>query len=211
MAPQPNQEIENDVRMWCQKNFKSIDVIDSIIDHNDVQNYVKEKGQAKQVQGKFISGPMISSMLQELVYKIEKGSVPTLLTSFERSVAMEARRRKEMLFDKYTSKIPQDVPVEIDELSSAHLKQFKKALLAYDEAMAGVSLQIEVQDEKASLIDQIEAFYSEITEKNNSVSQDQCTKLFQDVFAALQNDQTVLKGDTSVNLADFSEKYTSCK
>lgn len=63
MAPQPNQELENDIRMWCQKHFKSIDVVDSIIDNNDVQNYVKEKGQAKQVAGKTLSGPMISSML----------------------------------------------------------------------------------------------------------------------------------------------------
>ena len=124
---------------------------------------------------------------------------------------MEARRKKEMLFDKYTSKIPQDVPVETDELSSAHLKQFKKALIAFDEAMAGVSLQVEVQDEKASLVDQIEAFYSEITDKNNTVSQDYCTKLFQDVFAALQNDQVIQKGEGSVSLNDFSEKYTNCK
>lgn len=57
--------------------------------------------------------------------------------------------------------------------------------MAFDTAMASFSLQIEVQDEKASLVDQIEAFYSEITEKNNTASQDQCTRLFEDVFASL--------------------------
>ena len=99
--------------------------------------------------------------------------------------------------------------METNELFSEHFRLYKEAIAEFDSGLKdSINLQV-VQDEKLSLNEKIEAYYTELADKNFTKSFSICKKAFEKSFQPLK-DQGATRTSNSASLTEFQELYMSC-
>jgi hypothetical protein len=144
----------------------------------------------KKIAGKLITGGILCNMAQSYVHSLQGRKPPLIYKAFERAIASEARRSKEKLFIEYMDKISlleQTMPCDEESLFLEHHKTVKYLMGCFDKEMLQVFDQSEVQEERESLMDRIDAYFVDIKDSNMNQSSEKSKEVFRNLYDTLKD------------------------
>jgi Guanylate-binding protein, C-terminal domain len=210
-------KIKNSIRHFFKKrDFFNLVVGDNINSPNSKSQFAKlvtvirSSVELKKISGKSVSGAIICNMVQAYVHRLNKKAPAVIFSAFERAVAAESRRNKEKLFIRYLDKmglLENDLPCEEENLYKEHQIALKELLKEFDLMMISVFEQEEVQEERTSLVDRINAYYEDLKGANLKASESKCREIFKAVFDPLRQTGLKFLDDGTTSISELEQQF----
>lgn len=163
--------------------------------------YIQQVTPTKAVFGKNLSGPILCSMIQIYVSRLQKKRPAVIQSAFNRAVAAESRKTIERLYVDYLEKmaeIEEKIPCTEAELYQGHEKLSQELMQRFDEQMADFIECEEIIFEKETISQRIQGYYEELKESNVKKSEENSRALFQKLFKVCKEDEEVAEKITEV-------------
>jgi hypothetical protein len=172
---------------------------------------ITQTTELKRVIGRLLTGAMICNLLQTYAHRLRKRAPPVITRAYEIAVASEARRNKERMFLAYLDKmagVEATLPTDDDSLLLDHQLYSLRMLEKFDQIMAPVLGEGEVQTERMGLVERMEDSMKELREKNFNASQEFCRNLFETLLETTfkSSDNSNIDARWQASIASYREK-----
>ena len=185
---------------------------DNKIQYHRLVEFVQQITPTKSVFQINISGPILCSMIQTYVSKLQKKSPCIIHNAFTRAVAAESRKIIEKLYINYLENIAEievRLPCTEEELWNKHNELSNYLLNRFDEQMNHFSEYEEILNERNTIKYRMQNYYEELKENNFKSSEESSRKIFTKLFDVLKDDEEIVDRVTEIeeNLINGVKSY----
>ena len=163
--------------------------------------YVQQATPIKTVFNKNVSGPILCSMIQTYVSRLQKKAPAVIQSAFNRAVAAESRKAIEKLYVKYLEsmgEVEEKIPCSEEELQDYHVKLSGDLLRVFDEQMADFCECEEIVSEKNTIVQRMNGYYEDLKESNLRHSEEMCKSMFKKLFEMCRLDDEINEKITDI-------------
>ncbi|OMJ92822.1 hypothetical protein SteCoe_4364 [Stentor coeruleus] len=213
----PGYKIKASIKHFYKKrDFFNLNIADNVTMSSSKDLFgklvtqIRSATELKRISGKAVSGAILCNMVQAYVHRINKKAPAVIYSAFERAVAAESRRSKEKLFIRYLDKMglmENDLPCDEENLLKEHQTALKELLKEFDMMMMNVFEQEEVQEERSSLIDRINAYYEDLKSANLKSSESKCREVFKAIFDPLRQSGLKFSEDGTASISELEQQF----
>lgn len=172
------------------------------IQYHRLVEYIQQATPTKSVLGISITGPILCSMVQNYVTRLQKKKPAIIQSAFNRAVAAEARKNIEKLYVNYLENmgnIEAKLPCSEEELWVSHNELSQSLMDRFDGIMSEYSECEEITKEKSTVLHRMQSYYDELKEANMKQSLERCKELFMKIFDPIKKNE------------DFVEEVSDCE